>query len=237
MLIAIPLGIAAGHPVRALAGPPAGRRRAAGDARRRLAAGVLPGPPPPGPVLPDASTCCRWPAAWTRDLRFTAPIAAGHRLPDLSTRCWALNCGRLHRRHVAPGAAGADAGGLPHRAHRADDARLDARGAGPGLRPDGARRTASGSGGSSSRLALRNALLPVLTVIGLVLAYSLTGTFFVEVVFNWPGLGHVRGEGHPQRGLPGRSWASPCSGRPFYVVVNLAVDLLQAWLDPRIRLA
>ncbi len=53
------------------------------------------------------------------------------------------------------------------------------------------------------RLALRNALLPVLTVIGLVLAYSLTGTFFVEVVFNWPGLGTFAVKAHPQRGLPG----------------------------------
>ena len=40
-----------------------------------------------------------------------------------------------------------------------------------------------------SRLALRNALVPVLTIIGLTLAYLITGTFFVEFVFNWPGLG------------------------------------------------
>ena len=39
------------------------------------------------------------------------------------------------------------------------------------------------------RYALKNAIGPALTVIGLTFAYALTGTFFVEIVFNWPGLG------------------------------------------------
>ncbi len=39
------------------------------------------------------------------------------------------------------------------------------------------------------RLALKNALSAPLTVVGLSVAYMLTGTFFVEVVFNWPGIG------------------------------------------------
>ena len=54
---------------------------------------------------------------------------------------------------------------------------------------------------------------PVTTVVGLTLAYCITGTFFVEVVFNWPGLGTYRGEGDPQRRLPGDHGRSPCSGR------------------------
>ena len=86
------------------------------------------------------------------------------------------------------------------------------------------------------RLALRNALLPVLTVIGLVLAYSLTGTFFVEVVFNWPGLGTFAVKGILNVDYP-VIMGITLFGAAFYLIVNLVVDVLQAWLDPRIRLA
>lgn len=87
-----------------------------------------------------------------------------------------------------------------------------------------------------SRLALRNALLPVLTIIGLVLAYSLTGTFFVEVVFNWPGLGTFAVKAILNVDYPAIMGIT-LFGAAFYLLVNLVVDVLQAWLDPRIRLA
>ena len=87
-----------------------------------------------------------------------------------------------------------------------------------------------------SRLALRNALLPVLTVIGLVLAYSLTGTFFVEIVFNWPGLGTFAVKSILNVDYPAIMGIT-LFGAAFYVIVNLAVDLLQGVLDPRIRVA
>ena len=87
-----------------------------------------------------------------------------------------------------------------------------------------------------SRLALRNALLPVLTIIGLVLAYSLTGTFFVEIVFNWPGLGTFAVTSILNVDYPAIMGIT-LFGAAFYVLVNLVVDLLQGWLDPRIRLA
>lgn len=86
------------------------------------------------------------------------------------------------------------------------------------------------------RLALRNAMLPVLTIIGLVLAYSLTGTFFVEVVFNWPGLGTFAVKSILNVDYPAIMGIT-LFGAAFYLVVNLVVDVLQAWLDPRIRLA
>ena len=86
------------------------------------------------------------------------------------------------------------------------------------------------------RLALRNALLPVLTVIGLVLAYSLTGTFFVEVVFNWPGLGTFAVKAILNVDYPAIMGIT-LFGAAFYLIVNFVVDVLQAWLDPRIRLA
>jgi len=86
------------------------------------------------------------------------------------------------------------------------------------------------------RLALRNALLPVVTVTGLTLAYALTGTFFVEIVFNWPGLGT-----YAVRALLNVDYPVVMGITLFaaaaYVLINLVVDLAQAWLDPRIRLA
>ena len=84
------------------------------------------------------------------------------------------------------------------------------------------------------RLVLRNALLPVLSVIGLVLAYSLTGTFFVEVVYNWPGLGTFAVRSILNVDYPSIMGIT-LLGAVGYVTINLLVDLGQAWLDPRIR--
>jgi len=86
-----------------------------------------------------------------------------------------------------------------------------------------------------SRLALRNAMVPVLTVIGLTLAYMLTGTFFVEFVFNWPGLGTYAIDAILATDYPAIMGIA-LIGAAAYVVINLVVDLLQAWVDPRIRL-
>ena len=86
------------------------------------------------------------------------------------------------------------------------------------------------------RLALRNALLPVLTVVGLVMAYSLTGSFFVEVVFGWPGLGTFAVKGILNVDYP-VIMGITLFGAAFYVVINLVVDILQGVLDPRIRVA
>lgn len=84
-------------------------------------------------------------------------------------------------------------------------------------------------------LVLRNAILPVLSVIGLTLAYMLTGTFFVEVVFNWPGLGTYAVKAILNVDFPAIMGIT-LLGAVGYVLINLAVDLAQAWLDPRIRL-
>jgi len=84
--------------------------------------------------------------------------------------------------------------------------------------------------------ALKNAIGPTLTVIGLTLAYALTGTFFIEIVFNWPGLGlftvhSLLNTDHPA--IMGITLLA-ASG---YVIINLVVDVAQAWIDPRISLA
>ncbi len=86
------------------------------------------------------------------------------------------------------------------------------------------------------RLALRNALVPVLTVIGLTLAYLLTGTFFVEIVFSWPGLGTFAVHSIQASDYPAIMGIA-LFGAAAYVLINLVVDLAQAWVDPRIRLS
>ncbi len=83
--------------------------------------------------------------------------------------------------------------------------------------------------------ALKNAIGPTLTIIGLTFAFALTGTFFVEVIFNWPGLGLFTVRSLLNLDYPaimGITLFGACS----YVIINLCVDLLQAWVDPRISL-
>lgn len=87
----------------------------------------------------------------------------------------------------------------------------------------------------ANQLALRNAMPPVLTVIGLTLAYALTGTFFVEIVFNWPGLGTFAVRSLLNVDYPAIMGIT-LIGAAGYVLINLVVDLGQAWLDPRVRL-
>jgi peptide/nickel transport system permease protein len=83
--------------------------------------------------------------------------------------------------------------------------------------------------------ALKNAIGPTLTVIGLTLAYALTGSFFVEIVFNWPGLGQFTVRSLLQLDYPAIMGIT-LFGAAGYVLINLLVDLLQAWIDPRISL-
>ncbi len=83
--------------------------------------------------------------------------------------------------------------------------------------------------------ALKNALGPTLTVIGLSLAYALTGTFFVELIFNWPGLGTFTVHSLLKVDYPAIMGVTLFAA-VGYVLINLIVDLSQAWIDPRISL-
>jgi ABC-type dipeptide/oligopeptide/nickel transport system permease component len=83
--------------------------------------------------------------------------------------------------------------------------------------------------------ALKNAVSPTLTVIGLTFAYALTGTFFVEIIFNWPGLGLFTVHSLLNIDYPAIMGIT-LYGATMYVLINLGVDLLQAWIDPRISL-
>ncbi|MBX6350373.1 MAG: ABC transporter permease [Clostridia bacterium] len=84
------------------------------------------------------------------------------------------------------------------------------------------------------RYALRNALAPALTVVALTFAYSLTGTFLIESVFDWPGLGAYAALAVLTNDYPAIVGVTIVVA-VFYVGLNLAVDLAQAFLDPRVR--
>ena len=80
---------------------------------------------------------------------------------------------------------------------------------------------------------LRNALLPLVTVTGVQLAYLLSGVVVVEIVFAWPGLGLMALQAVQDRDYPVLQGAVLLFALVF-LVVNLVVDLLYSRLDPRI---
>ena len=99
-------------------------------------------------------------------------------------------------------------------------------------------RTAQAKGASESRLllvhGLRNAFLPILTLVGLQLGALLGGAVIIETVFDWPGLGLLLIES-----INRRDYALVLGAilliTMFYVVVNNLLELAYRWLDPRIR--
>ncbi len=84
------------------------------------------------------------------------------------------------------------------------------------------------------RHGLRNALLPVLTVIGLQVGALLAGAILTETIFSWPGIGRWVYEAIESRDYPIVQGASLFIG-VVVVLVNLATDLLYAAVDPRIK--
>lgn len=99
-------------------------------------------------------------------------------------------------------------------------------------------RTAAAKGASSYALlfhhALKNAGVPILTVIGLCFAYLISGVVITETVFNIPGVGRLVVDAINNRDYPIiQGVLILASG--MYVLVNLAVDLAYTLIDPRIR--
>jgi peptide/nickel transport system permease protein len=84
------------------------------------------------------------------------------------------------------------------------------------------------------RHGLRNALIPVTTVVGLSLAWLLTGSVVTEVVFYWPGLGRYGVEAILAFDFPG-VMAFTIIAACVFVFANLATDVLYMRLDPRLR--
>ena len=99
-------------------------------------------------------------------------------------------------------------------------------------------RTARAKGISEAftvfRHALRNALIPLLTVLGLQIGELLAGSVVTETVFAWPGVGTLVLDSILRRDYP-LVQAVIIVLAVIYTVVNLGVDLLYAWCDPRIR--
>ncbi|MGA7961489.1 MAG: nickel ABC transporter permease [Candidatus Acidiferrales bacterium] len=99
-------------------------------------------------------------------------------------------------------------------------------------------RTARAKGVSESgvlfRHALRNALIPILTILGLQFGTLLAGTIVTETIFSWPGIGHLTVQAINARDYPllqGCILLIAVS----YVIVNLLTDMVYALVDPRVR--
>jgi len=99
-------------------------------------------------------------------------------------------------------------------------------------------RTATAKGLRSEtviyRHALKNGLIPVVTVVGLEFGYLLAGAVITETVFAYPGIGRLLVDSIAFRDFPVVQGILLILSVQF-VLVNLAVDLLYAWLDPRIH--
>jgi len=91
-----------------------------------------------------------------------------------------------------------------------------------------------GEGAVMLRHALPNAMLPVITVLGLQLGSLLAGAVITEVVFAWPGIGSLLVDAIRQRDYPVVQGVVLFIALS-YVLANRLADLLAGWLDPRIR--
>jgi len=100
-------------------------------------------------------------------------------------------------------------------------------------------RTAKAKGLSRFRIvalhALRNAMLPVITLIGLQIGALLAGAVITEIVFSWPGLGQLTIEAIQKRDYPVVQ-ACILLISTTYVVINTLTDIVYGLLNPRIRL-
>lgn len=99
-------------------------------------------------------------------------------------------------------------------------------------------RTARAKGVSETNViihhALRNAALPIITILGLQLGALLAGAVITETIFAWPGIGQLTIESIQKRDY---SVVQACVLliSLTYVIVNTVTDILYAWLDPRVR--
>jgi ABC-type dipeptide/oligopeptide/nickel transport system permease component len=85
------------------------------------------------------------------------------------------------------------------------------------------------------RHAFRNALIPIVTILGLEFGFLLGGVVVAETVFSWPGVGRLVFNAITQRDIP-LVQAAVVLFSLIFVILNLIVDLIYAQLDPRIRL-
>jgi peptide/nickel transport system permease protein len=100
-------------------------------------------------------------------------------------------------------------------------------------------RTARAKGLTSNKVlyrhALRNALIPLVTLLALDLPFIFAGAIFIEIIFSWPGMGRLYYQAALQRDYP-VLLAVLIIGAGFIILSNLVADISYAYLDPRIRL-
>jgi len=82
--------------------------------------------------------------------------------------------------------------------------------------------------------ALRNALIPIVTLLALDLPYIFTGAVLIETIFAWPGMGRLYYQAAVERDYP-LLMAVLIIGAAFIILSNLLADILYAYLDPRVR--
>lgn len=82
--------------------------------------------------------------------------------------------------------------------------------------------------------AFRNALLPIVTILGLEFGFLLSGVVITETIFSWPGVGRLVFNAINQRDIP-LVQAAVVVFSLMFVALNLIVDIIYAYIDPRIR--
>ena len=87
-----------------------------------------------------------------------------------------------------------------------------------------------------SKHALRNCMIPILTIIGIQIGALLSGSIITETIFDWPGIGSLLVQAIHARNYP-LVQACVLLIASIYVVSNLFTDILYAWTDPRIRIS
>ena len=100
-------------------------------------------------------------------------------------------------------------------------------------------RTARAKGLSRRKVTvshvLRNALLPVVTILGVQMGTVLAGSVVIESVFSWPGVGSLLFDSVSSRNYP-VVLGIMVLGSLVVIAANIAVDLVYMWLDPRIEI-
>lgn len=82
-------------------------------------------------------------------------------------------------------------------------------------------------------LALKNAIVPTLNALGLAFVYSLTGAILIEIIFSWPGLGTYVTNAVLSVDFPVIVSVTLIM-TVFYIAINLILDIVQAFIDPRV---
>jgi ABC-type dipeptide/oligopeptide/nickel transport system permease component len=88
----------------------------------------------------------------------------------------------------------------------------------------------------TAKHALKNAMIPVLTIAGLNLVIMINVAVVIEVIFNWPGVGLLLYDGLTNRDFPMVQGIVLMSGA-MIVLLNFVIDVLYAYVDPRVRLS